>query len=195
MPKAMDVEDLLIWAFRDQKIDLVEAKMRPRGPAGSSASSLGEVLALGCRVDVSSAGANFLAVQCHEDAAIIHEAVMALPADATMLLIKHAKSATQPEWYPEGPGYWVTPRDKNGNRKRYWRDPARQKGDLGPMPDELIGVRPSTVEQDRRAYALWHAALEELVPMLNAEMVDHEAIGPGALAAPWETVAAQQMGH
>ena len=186
MPKAMDVEDLLIWAFRDQKIEAVANRMRPKGPGGSNASSLGELLALGCRVDTSSAGANFLGgVQCHEDAAVIYDAVMALPADAWHMVIKHARNGTQPDWHPEGPGYWITPLDRNGQPKRLWRDPAKQKGDMGPAPDELIGTRPSSVEQDRRGYAMWHAALVDLVGLFNSEMVDHEATGPQAPAEPW----------
>lgn len=188
MPKAMDVEELLIWAFQDQKIEAVAGKMRPRGPGGSNASSLGELLALGCRVDTSSAGANFLGgVQCHEDAAVIYDAVMALPPEAWFLIKKHAISGTQPEWYPEGPGEWVVPLDRSGKPKRLWRDPAMQRGDLGPAPAELVGTRPSTVEQDRKAYAVWHAALLDLVSMFNSEMVDHLATGPRALARPWES--------
>lgn len=187
MPKAMDVEDLLIWAFRDQKIEAVASNMRPRGPGASNASSLGELLALGCRVDTSSAGANFLGgAQCHEDAAVVYDAVMALPPDAWHLVIKHARTGTRPEWHPEGPGQWVVPVDRNGKPKRLWLDPVKQRGDLGEAPPELVGVRPSSVEQDRRAYALWRAALVDLVGLFNSEMVDHEAIGPIVEAEPWK---------
>ena len=194
MPKAMDVEDLLIWAFRDQKIEMVAERMRPRGLSPSPESSLAQVLALGTRVDTSGAGANFLGgVQCHEDAAVIYDAVMTLPPDAWFVIKKHALSATRPDWYPEGPGYWVTPLDRNGKPKRLWRDPAKQKGDMGPAPDEFIGIRPATVALGRTTYAMWHAALLDLLDMLNAEMVDHEAIGPEAPAAPW--LGEAQAGH
>lgn len=186
MPKAMDVEDLLIWAFRDQKVDHVAKRLWPKEGTGvSMASSLAEVMALGCRVDTSSAGSMHMAVQCHEDAAVIYDAVMALPAEAWMFVIKHARSATRPDWHPEGPGEFVVPLDRNGRPKRVWRDPARQRGDLGPAPAELVGTHPANVEEARRAYAVWHAALLDLVPMLNAELVDHEAIGPEAPAEPW----------
>jgi hypothetical protein len=185
MPKAMDVEDLLIWAFRDQKIDLVAAAMRPKGPSGSSHSSLAEMLMLGTKVDTTSAGARHFAVHCHEDAAVVYDAVMALPPEAWMFVIKHAKSATQPDWHPEGPGRYVVPLDKHGQPKRLWRDPAKQRGDLGPMPAELVGTNPVHVEESRRAYAVWHAALVDLVALLNTELVDHEAIGPAAMPEPW----------
>lgn len=187
MPKAMDVEDLLVWAFRDQKIETVASKMRPRGPGGSNASSLGDLLALGCRVDTSSAGANFLGgVQCHVDAAVIYDAVMALPPEAWFMIKKHALSGTRPEWYPEGPGEWVVPVDRSGKPKRLWADPAKQRGDLGLAPAELVGTRPSTVEQDRKAYAVWHAALVDLVGMLNSELEDYQATGPAVSARPWD---------
>ena len=185
MPKARDVEALLVWAFRDQKIEAVAAGVLPRAQTWSQTSSLGEIMALGTRVDSSSAGARHVAIHCHEDAAVIYDAVMALPPDAWQIVIKHARTGTQPDWHPEGPGVWVVPLDRNGRPKRLWRDPAKQKGDLGPAPAELVGTRPEVVEQDRRAYAMWHAALVDLVGLLNAEMVDHEAIGPEAPPAPW----------
>lgn len=185
MPKAMDVEDLLIWAFRDQKIDLVAAAMRPKGPSGSSHSSLAEMLMLGTKVDTTSAGARHFAVHCHEDAAVIYDAVMALPAEAWMFVIKHAKSATRPDWHEEGPGEYVVPLDKHGEPRKLWADPAKKTGFLGYQPAELVGTSPANVEEARRAYAVWHAALVDLVGLLNTELVDHEAIGPSADAEPW----------
>ncbi|WEK04549.1 MAG: hypothetical protein P0Y65_20630 [Candidatus Devosia phytovorans] len=186
MAKTIDVEDLLVWAFRDQKIENVANGMRPKAPRGSSASSLGELLTLGTRVDTSSAGANFLgSARCHEDAAVIYDAVMSLPPEAWFVVIKHARTGTRPDWYPEGPGRWVTPLDRSGKPKRLWRDPARQRGDLGPAPAEFIGTRHSTVASGRAEYVLWYAALADLVGMLNVEMVDHAATGPEAPLAPW----------
>lgn len=185
MPKAMDVENLLVWAFRDQKIDLIAAAMRPKGPSASGMSSLAEILALGTKVDTTTAGARHMAVHCHEDAAVVYDAVMALPPEAWMFVIKHAKSGTQPEWYPEGPGEYVQPVDRKGEPKKLWLDPVKKTGFLGYQPPELVGTEPRNVEEGRRAYAVWHAALVDLVGMLNAELTSHEAIGPEAKAEPW----------
>lgn len=185
MPKAMDVEDLLIWAFRDQKIDLIAAAMRPKGPSPSSMSSLAEILALGTKVDTTTAGARHMAVHCHEDAAVVYDAVMALPPEAWMFVIKHAKSATQPDWHPEGPGEYVQPVDRSGEPKKMWLDPVKKTGFIGYQPRELVGTSPGVVEEARRAYAVWRAALVDLVGMLNAELTSHEAIGPEAPADPW----------
>lgn len=185
MPKAMDVEDLLIWAFRDQKIDLIAAAMRPKGPSISSVSSLAEMLMLGTKVDTTTAGARHMAVHCHEDAAVVYDAVMALPSEAWMFIIKHAKSATQPDWHPEGAGEYVQPVDRNGEPKKLWLDPVKKTGFLGYQPHVLVGTSPGVVEEARRAYVVWRAALVDLVGMLNEELTSHEAIGPEAIAEPW----------
>ena len=186
MPKAMDVEDLVIWAFRDQKIEAVAARLMPSGLSASPESNLAQILALGCRVQTSSAGAMHMAVQCHEDAAVIYDAVMALPADAWVLVIKHARNATRPDWIEEGPGRWVKQVDKNGHPKKLYIDSDAKKGFIGYAPPLLEGVDPAEVEEARRAYDVWRYALIDLVPLLNAEMVDHEATGPVVAARPWE---------
>lgn len=187
MPKAMDVEDLVIWAFRDQKIEAVAARLAgPSGLQPSPESNLAQILALGCRVQTSSAGAMHMAVQCHEDAAVIYDAVMALPAEATMLLIRHGRNATRPDWYEDGPGRWVEQVDKAGNPKKLYLDPHAKRGFLGYARPVLEGNDPADVEEARRAYDVWRYALVDLVGLLNAEMVDHEATGPEADARPWE---------
>jgi len=183
--KSRDIETLLVWAFRDQKVEQVARMLRPAPPRQSAVSSLGDVLGLGTRVDTSSAAARQAGTHCHEDAAVIFDAVMQLPPDAWLLLVKHARSGTRPEWWPEGPGEWVVPLDKQGRPKRLWRDPSRRLGDLGPAPAVLVGIEPTMVEADRAAYGLWHIAMCDLVPMVNSEMVEHEATGPAAHPIPW----------
>ena len=185
MAEFKDVEDLLIWAFRDQKVEAVASSLRPMQAGWSSTCSLGEVMALGTRVDGSSAGAKFLGARCHEDAAVIYDAVMALPPEAWVEVIKHARTATEPDWHTEGPGQWVVPTDRNGNPKRRWRDEARQRGDMGEAAPVLVGTHPRVVEEARAIYRLWHVSLAELVPLLNRELVDHVATPPARPAEPW----------
>lgn len=186
MAKAMDVEDLVIWAFRDQKIEAVAARLMPSGLQPSPESCLAQILALGCRVDTPSAGARHVAVQCHEDAAVIYDAVMALPPEAWLLVIKHARNATRPDWIEEGPGRWIDQVDKEGNPKKQYLDPHTKRGFIGYAPPLLEGIDPTEVEEARRAYDVWRYALVDLVPLLNAEMVDHEAIGPAVAPRPWD---------
>jgi hypothetical protein len=189
MPKAVDVEDLVVWAFRDQKVEHVAKRLWPtQGVAGSIESGLAQVMALGCRVDTSSAGALHLAAQCHEDAAVIYDAVMALPPEAWSLVIRHGRQGTRPEWYPEGPGYWAQPVGRDGQPKKLWRDPAKKTGYLGIAPLVLIGLEPRFVEEARRAYELWYMALIDLVGMLNGPdgLEDHEALMPTSAVPPWK---------
>ena len=185
MAEFKDVEDLLIWAFRDQKVESVASSLRPMQTGWSSSCSLGEVMSLGTRVDGSYAGAKFLGARCHEDAVVIYDAVMALPPEAWIEVIKHARTATEPDWHREGPGRWMVPLDRAGQPKRRWRDPVKQRGDLGEAPPELVGTNPRVVEEARAIYRLWHVSLCELVPLLNREMVDHQATPPLRSAAPW----------
>lgn len=185
MPRVVDVEELVNWAFEDQKIEAVARRLGPPQLQRSPESSLAQLLALGCRVDTSSAGAMHLAVQCHEDAAVIYDAVMALPPEAWFLVIKHGRNGTQPDWHEEGPGQWVQPLDKNGEPKKMWRDARNRRGYLGLEPPYLVGTNPELVAEARAEYQVWHAALVELVPMLNSEMVDHVADGPRSEREPW----------
>ena len=190
LPKARDVEELVTWAFRDQKVEAVAKRLWPsEGIGASPESSLAQIMALGCRVDTSSAGAMHMAVQCHEDAAVIYDAVMTLPPEAWVLVVQHGRQGSQPEWYPEGPGQWVQPLGRDGQPKKLWRDAARKTGYLGIAPKQLIGLDPRFVEEARRAYTLWWMALNDLVDMLNGTdgLGDHEALPPSAPSRPWES--------
>ncbi|MCW5722051.1 MAG: hypothetical protein KIS86_13000 [Devosia sp.] len=187
MAKAVDVEELVVWAFRDQKIEAVARGMMPGMPTWSADSSMAEVLALGTRVDTSSAGSRLVAIHCKEDAAVTFDAVMALPGEARMLVVKHGRTGTRPEWHEEGPGEWVQPLDKHGQPKKLWRDPAKQRGYLGLAPLELVGTHPAIVDEARRAYCVWWLALGDLVEMLNGPngLADHVARRPKAATPPW----------
>jgi hypothetical protein len=185
--QAVDIEHLLVWAFRTEQVEHAVSEFRRGavGPSGSLGCSIEQVLTLGTRVDSSGAGANFLAARCADDALTVYEAVMALPPEAWMLAIKHARSDTVPEWYPEGPGRYVVPLDRAGQPKRLWRDPDRRRGDMGPAPAELVGLPPALVEDARASYRLWHVTLCELVPLLNPELERFTATMPAAPAEPW----------
>lgn len=181
-----DIEDLVVWAFKAQRVEHFVGSVRAWGAqTGSLGSSLLETMQLGARIDGGGAGARMLGARCHDDALTIYEAVMALPAEAWMLVIKHARSATRPEWYEEGPGRWIQPLDADGQPKRLWRDPKHKRGDLGPAPMELEGLSPALVEDARAQYRLWHTALCELVPMVNEELEKHQATYPQCYAEPW----------
>lgn len=190
MAEEKDMEALLAWAFGPQKVDRFVAGLRGGlvGPSASPASSetgLQQVLLLGTRVDSSSAGAKWVGMRCSDDALTIYEAVMTLPAEAWVELVKHARAGSRPYWYPEGPGRWVTPRDRWGKPKMLYRDPRRQRDPIGEAPPELIGIDPAMVEEARAIYRLWHTALCELVPLVNRELKGFRALWPAASPEPW----------
>jgi hypothetical protein len=187
MVEYRDIEDLLVWAFREQQVEHYVRTLRGAsiGPAALLGSGIGQILLLGTRIDSTSPGAKWLGARCHDDAVTIYEAVMALPAEAWVEVIKHARTASEPDWHPEGPGQWVVPLDRNGEPKRLWRDPSRRRGDLGPAPPELFGTNPLLVENARATYRLWHTALAELVPIVNRDLEGFRASPPRRLPEPW----------
>jgi hypothetical protein len=74
----IDIEELLVWAYRDQCVDRAAKGFSPKGPSASPSGSLGQYVALGTRVDGGSAAARAMGVRLPDDAAIIHDAVLAL---------------------------------------------------------------------------------------------------------------------
>lgn len=190
MADERDIEELLAWAFREQQVERFVATIRggALGPAPSPRSStdtLAQLLLLGTRVDSSSAGANWVGARCHDDALTIYEAVMALPPEAWVEVIKCARSNLRPFWYPEGAGRWETPRDKTGRPKLLYRDPVRKRDPIGEAPPELVGIDPALVEESRAVYRLWYVSLCELATVVNRELKSFRARWPSASPEPW----------
>jgi hypothetical protein len=77
MKQPIDIEDLLIWAYRDQCVDRMERAMRgsTRGPGWSSGGGVWE---LGTRVDTSGAHLAMLGATAPDDALLVHDAVLEL---------------------------------------------------------------------------------------------------------------------
>lgn len=75
--ESIDIERLLHWAYALQKVDK-QAGFTTRGPTRSLSGLIGEVLALGTRVDNSGAAAKALGVRTPDDALIVHDAVLRL---------------------------------------------------------------------------------------------------------------------
>ena len=77
MKQAIDIEDLLVWAYRTQCVDRMERAMRgaTHGPGWGVA---GRIWELGTRIDTSGAQLAMLGATAPDDALIVHDAVLAL---------------------------------------------------------------------------------------------------------------------
>ena len=83
MKQDIDIERLLVWAYRDQKADkLAQTRFTPSGPNASLTSAIGELMQLGCRVDKPSRAEIVLGAEsiraAMPDLEVIDRAVMSL---------------------------------------------------------------------------------------------------------------------
>lgn len=72
----IDVERLLVWAYREQAIDKQVRALAPRGPAGAASGSLAQYAVLGTTVDSSGTMLAALGIKVADDAMIVHDAVL-----------------------------------------------------------------------------------------------------------------------
>jgi len=129
----IDIEKLLDWTYRVQKVDRRIAMERPAAPSASLPSALGQYVVLGTRVDGSGharsfGGASLAAHGAPDDAMIVHDAVLAL---SDMWL----------EWADlDQVEIWDKDRlDREGQiveqrHGAWWRVPAVTVGNVEPLP-------------------------------------------------------------
>lgn len=107
MAEIVDIEQLAVWAYRDQAVErmtaAIFAAVGRRGPAGIGAGTLGTIAGLGVRVDGGGwrgggPGSGAAASAVADDALTLHEAVLALPA---MLMEIGADGAIRLTWQDE----------------------------------------------------------------------------------------------
>lgn len=82
--ETIDIEDLVVWAYRTQAVEASLRGMRAAvgrlGPSAGGSGSFGALLTLGTRVDGGGAGLAALGADTHDDAIAVHDAVLRLPA-------------------------------------------------------------------------------------------------------------------
>lgn len=208
----IDIEDLLVWAYRHQDIDRRAVEIAGfDGPAsyGQAVAYWHALTVVGC---MTWSGALRPASQMiedpSEDAMRVHDAVLALPA--AYLEWRSADEVVMPPWTAEQiaalggkvstvpSGHTVT-----------WADGTTVPVDL-LEPTVLVivnarsGARPSawsgwdsenhlgsglpeaTVMRDRALYAIWYQALVDLAAALEGRLDGYVVTGPRAESEPWQ---------
>ncbi|MEQ9330278.1 hypothetical protein [Thalassobaculum sp.] len=170
---AIDVEQLLVWAFREQRAE------RAADAAGSGAGSLGGVfvaggrsadvagaidaLRYGCIVDAGSRGVASAASSeaVHDDALVVVWACQTLPRRVVETVRHHARSGTRPDYMPGAVPRLVGVFDERGKPElsAAWSATRRRVPQYCRV---RLVEHPDMVNRHRQAYAAWHGALSEL---------------------------------
>jgi len=188
----IDIEQLLIWVYRDQAAEAVTSRAAGFGPAllpgyaygsGDSTGPVERYGRLGCSVDCAGAAASGNN-ELHPDAETIYEAVGFNP-----LIVQHARTGTRPDWM-EGEVTHYEPVDGWKDDKEGARVPKRYDYDItvgiGHRP-WLCRVRivnqPSMIIFARAQYGEWWQAMADL--SVRLELLEYIASPPSAPACPW----------
>jgi hypothetical protein len=189
--RAVDIEDLLVWTYRDQRADKVHAAdhglheqeatldgLRRSATSRDGVAAMARIGALGVRVTAGRASASAL----HDDAEVVHEAVMMLDRWTSLLMIRHARAATRPDHAtiePRRPGPLRDTRGRIVREYAEW-DSSRRYGWT------VIGwtVEPITPATVRFEYSHWRRALSALAIALatDATLARHRPTPPRAPA-------------
>jgi len=195
----MDVEALLTWAYRDERVHEAVAsearRDRHHGPApiGTNAATVVRVGLLGCLVDGAGAGADMApAAPVARDALAIDALVRELDAadpDARLAgtVIHHALRGSRPETF-DG----ITPRPvarRHGANDRPVMVYADAKARV-PLycPVDYSPTR-ADIETARLMYVRWWVGLDWLVTYLPDVLRDHDIKGFFAAREPWSEAA------
>lgn len=211
MKEAIDIEDLLVWAYRDMEADKVAAeRFGDRPGLASSWSAVDRAVTLGAVVRGSAH--ELMPGDC-DDAAAIDRAVMeldvafvAIGEDGDTLVLDRAMIADEGGSVEDLPGERAVIARADGStlparvitvsvplilharqaaRPDCYADIARRRG--RPMRDGEIapGLSFADVMHARAVYAVWHAALGILAVDLAEKLTRWAPTGPKADESPW----------
>jgi hypothetical protein len=190
---SIDVEQLAVWAFRDQRahrvagrglhgIEAAVSGLEPRGRSADGCAAIADIQHMGCRVDWGGA-----TVKDHvHPAAELLEQLVACMQDGG--LVRHyALLGGRPEGWRE-PARWYRPVvwDKPGEEAGWeWTNEGR-----GARGYRMCRVVPTITHQELRAqrqlYARWLDALGVLAWELSMHALGFAVTGPSAPARPWD---------
>lgn len=169
--RALDIEALLIWAYRDQLVDRVVAAMAV-GPAGAKAIDPLATAGGGGQTDV------------HPDALTVHNAVMAERDDATLgLVIYHARTGSRPDAMLRAMPKLGPVRRPNGKVKVEYA-PGRNDIPLYCPLIEIVSI--DSIEGARIGYLRWvEGVLGVMMRLERIELESHEITEFKAPRTPW----------
>jgi hypothetical protein len=192
----IDIEDLLVWTYRDQRADVVIE--RGIGLHGLEAAADGvpsfQVSACGCaavarigelgvRVDQHGRGAGAL----DEDAELVHRAVMRLTDRVQglprwRLVIQNAARGERPDAMVTAVPRPVALLQRDGRPVVNWSDKGKR---YGSCPVEYAPSA-ALILAAQAEYAAWHSALMLLALHLQSErLVRWFPLRPAASPRPW----------
>ena len=175
--KRADIQELLVWAYKDQAID--EVPNRIGGPVVSK-----------MRWDVAIDGSD---VGCdpHADAYTIAAAVRGLSRFQAAMVIGCAKVATTPDWYPGARIVFAAIVNGRGNPAGLYDDTRNLIGHRVRSAVEteggtiLYGWGESELDEARGLYLAWYEAMTALAHKLADTLDDFTVTGPAAQREPW----------
>lgn len=195
----IDVEELLVWTYRDQRADVVIGRgvglhgleAAADGIALQAVSACGcagvaRIAELGVRVDRMGRDAGAL----HPDAELVHQVVSALTGKVNglphaQLLIRHAARGGRPdELVCAVPRAMPYLHEARGTVRVEWLDTKRRYG-FCPISWQPSAAMIAAAREEYSAW--WHALrLVAFCLMREARMVRWRALMPAAPARPWE---------
>lgn len=201
-PPERDIEQVLIWAYRDQNVRHAATGIMDEGrrewlstlaALGYSPDSVARMASAGTG---ASAQARRTAAASVDEAALrVHAAVTALPADVAHLVILHAERATRPGYgadlpkYEASPAWLCFPRwNANGLPEQrsfhvVYSDVGRRTALYCPV---IYVSNASLIAAHRDRYTRWHAALMSLAAALDSSASCLGSIAPPSVSAqPW----------
>jgi hypothetical protein len=208
MPKrSLDIEDLLGWTYRQQLADTVldrgyglhpiERQVDGIPVRRASADGVDACMKSGALGTPPAGATPSIKNDIHPDAERVHNTVKMLGDPAAMVLIRHAKYATRPDWLP----------DARHRHEPAWKG-SRKFDDATGLPVkgsfEIITERdrsynrissycpiseydePDYVDAKRDVYRRWHRDLMVLAGHFGqVPLTEHTVTGPGVPAEPW----------
>lgn len=187
---SIDVEQLVVWALKDQKADRhvgaglhwIEARaegLEPNGRSTDGCAALADIEHMGCRIDRSAVTVRDLV---HPAAEVV--AALLFDIDGGELVRHHGKTAGRPGGWSE-PMRWFRPVvwAKDGIEAQWERTGPGNS----PKICRIVSVTtPAEIARRRADYERWYEALGQLAWRLSTRALGFTVQQPAAPRRPWE---------